>query len=173
MPLPARSDRSTPRHLAKWTRAATGRCAKRNRSVYAAAGRLRLVAKEGHYEGIVPPPRVHLLRFHGLLAPRARLRAAVVPPSRRDAEWCGGPGLSPGRPEPGGRASPEGGRLAWAALLKRVFALDLLRCGRGGGRRRVVAVYSGGPRLRDLLDRLQLSAPPGLPPPSGLAALLT
>ena len=42
---------------------------------------------------------------------------------------------------------------------------------KGGGV--IVAVYSGGQRLRDLLDRLGLSPPPGLPPPqrsSDLAA---
>ena len=27
----------------------------------------------------VPHPRLHLIRFHGVLAPRARLRVAVVP----------------------------------------------------------------------------------------------
>ena len=48
--------------------------------------------------------------------------------------------------------------------MKRVFEVDVLLCSRCGGGRRVVAVYSGGPRLRDLLDRLGLSPPPGLPP---------
>ena len=33
-------------------------------------------------------------------------------------------------------------------------------CPHCGGRRRIVAVYPGGPRLRDLLDRLGLSPPP-------------
>ena len=28
---------------------------------------------------LVPRPRLHLLRFHGVLAPNARLRAAIVP----------------------------------------------------------------------------------------------
>ena len=41
----------------------------------------------------------------------------------------------------------------------------LLRCSRCGGRCRIGAVYAGGQRLRDLLDRLGLSPPPGLPPP--------
>jgi len=49
--------------------------------------------------------------------------------------------------------------------MKRVFEVDVLLCSRCGGRRRLVAVYPGGQRLRDLLDRLRLSPPPGLPPP--------
>jgi hypothetical protein len=28
---------------------------------------------------LVPRPRLHLIRFHGVLAPHARLRAAIVP----------------------------------------------------------------------------------------------
>jgi hypothetical protein len=37
--------------------------------------------------------------------------------------------------------------------MKPVVAIDVLLCTRCGGRRRVVAVYPAGPRLRDLLDR--------------------
>jgi hypothetical protein len=43
--------------------------------------------------------------------------------------------------------------------MKRVFEIDVLLCPRCGGRRRIVAGYTGGQRLRDLLDRLGLSAP--------------
>ena len=57
--------------------------------------------------------------------------------------------------------------------MRRVFAVDVLRCGRCGGRRRIVAVYPEGRRLRDLLDRLGLSPPPGLPPPQGNPAFAT
>src|SRR5262245_28905695 len=55
--------------------------------------------------------------------------------------------------------------------MRRVFEVDVLLCSRCGGRRRVVAVYPEGRRLRDLLDRLGLSPPPRLPPPQ--AALLS
>jgi len=41
--------------------------------------------------------------------------------------------------------------------MRRVFEVDVLLCPRCGGRRRIVAVYPGGPRLRELLDRLGLS----------------
>jgi hypothetical protein len=29
---------------------------------------------------ITPPPRINLLRFHGVFAPNCRLRARIVPP---------------------------------------------------------------------------------------------
>lgn len=35
---------------------------------------------------LVPRPRLHLIRFHGLLAPNAKLRAAVIPqPAQKDS----------------------------------------------------------------------------------------
>ena len=33
---------------------------------------------------LVPRPRLHLIRFHGVLAPNAGLRAAIVPAHRRN-----------------------------------------------------------------------------------------
>jgi len=35
--------------------------------------------------GLVPRPRLHLTRFHGVLAPNAKLRAALVPGRAQDA----------------------------------------------------------------------------------------
>jgi len=41
-----------------------------------------------HLAALVPRPRLHLIRFHGVLAPNARLRAAIVPgpPEREPAD---------------------------------------------------------------------------------------
>ena len=33
---------------------------------------------------LVPRPRLHLIRFHGVLAPNAKLRATVVPQGPND-----------------------------------------------------------------------------------------
>jgi hypothetical protein len=45
---------------------------------------------------------------------------------------------------------------SWAALLRRVFALDVFQCPRCGGRRRIVGVHTGGESLRVVLARLGL-----------------
>jgi hypothetical protein len=42
---------------------------------------------------LVPRPRLHLMRFHGMLAPNARLRREVLPQTAADPE----PGLQPPR----------------------------------------------------------------------------
>ena len=75
---------------------------------------------------LVPRPRLRLIRFHGVLAPNARLRPEVIPsvpvntisPSVDHAE----------APPP---AAPA--RLSWARLLKRVFDIDLEHCPHCGG----------------------------------------
>jgi len=41
--------------------------------------------------GLVPRPRLHLTRFHGVLAPNARLRAALVPGPAPEARLRPGP----------------------------------------------------------------------------------
>ena len=53
---------------------------------------------------LVPRPRLHLIRFHGVLAPNAGLRAAIVPgPAKSepaDEHAHGAPPRSPARPLP-------------------------------------------------------------------------
>src|SRR3989441_7572812 len=85
---------------------------------------------------LIPPPRFHTLRFHGVLAPHAAWRSAVIP-GRSEAEEDGPPAAV---------GSPRESASRWAALLRRVFAIDVFACPRCGGRRRLV----GGPSSRRL-----------------------
>ena len=59
---------------------------------------------------LVPPPRRPLLAYHGVLGPRAQWRAAIVPPPAPDDASADAGSRSPGR-------------LTWARLLRRVFAI--------------------------------------------------
>jgi hypothetical protein len=72
---------------------------------------------------LVPRPRLHLIRFHGVLAPNAKLRAWVIPAGPDDAATDAA-GTSP---EPG-CAHGRTARISWAQLLKRVFEIDLEHC---------------------------------------------
>lgn len=105
---------------------------------------------------LIPPPRFHTLRFHGVLAPAAAWRSVVIP-GRPEAEEEGPPAAGPGE-GPGPLAVPRERASLWAALLRRVFAIDVFQGPRCGGRRRLVGVYSGGERLRALLERLGLGS---------------
>ena len=66
---------------------------------------------------LVPRPRLHLIRFHGVLAPNAKLRELVVPQQ---------PAAPAQQAEPAkceaGCAHHRPARLGWAKLLKRVLA---------------------------------------------------
>ena len=112
---------------------------------------------------LVPAPRTHLLRYHGVLAPHAAWRSLVVPRpvEAGGAEASAGVADAPARglsPSAAGPARPD-----WAALLKRVFAVDVLHCPRCGGHRRIVAVHTRPETLRPLLARPGLAVPAAAP----------
>ena len=75
---------------------------------------------------LVPPPRVHLTRFHGVFAAHAALRAAITPAGRGT-----GARKRAVAPEP---PAPKDIRMNWARRLKRVFGIEIEQCARCGGR---------------------------------------
>lgn len=92
----------------------------------------------------VPPPRAHQVRYHGILAPSAQWRAFVVPRPESEASGpdgcCSGEGRrGAGKDRRGVSPGSRARRMAWSDLLRRVFAVDALRCDRCGGRMRVMA----------------------------------
>jgi hypothetical protein len=86
---------------------------------------------------LVPPPRMHLTRLHGVFAPHSKLRAAVTPARR------GMGAANPLPADPGKPPTPRHVAMSWARRLKRVFGIetDALRAriqvGRREGRFRV------------------------------------
>ena len=76
---------------------------------------------------LVPRPRLHLIHFHGGLAPsftnEAKLRALVVPAQPQEAT-----GESQLAANESGCAQHRPVRISWARLLKRVFEIDLEHC---------------------------------------------
>jgi hypothetical protein len=104
---------------------------------------------------LVPPPRRPLLAYHGLLAPRARWRATIVPtPSPPDARAAGE------------ARAPR--RWPWARLLQRVFGFEVLVCDRCGGPRRILGAVTAPAAVRRVLVALGLGAQP--PPGPGAPA---
>jgi len=100
---------------------------------------------------LVPRPRLHLIRFHGVLAPHAKLRAAIVPiPAQTTTGHAGDCEHAHD-----GRA-----RMSWARLLKRVFDLDVERCGQCGGKMRIITAIEEPAVIERILTHLGLSAQP-------------
>jgi hypothetical protein len=98
---------------------------------------------------LVPMPRKNLIRYHGVLAPAAKWRAAVVPRGQPGAEGSG-------RQEESLRPAVPRDRIPWAELLHRVFKVDVLRCEGCGGRREILAEVTSPAVIRRILAWLGL-----------------
>ena len=73
---------------------------------------------------LVPRPRLHLIRFHGVLAPHAKLRPLVVPQGPEVQEQATEVAVAGGECEVRTvQARPH--RIGWARLLKRVFSSEV------------------------------------------------
>jgi len=111
---------------------------------------------------LVPRPRLHLIRFHGVLAPHARVRAAIVPipvpTTTAHATNC--------EHAPGASA-----RMSWARLLKRVFDIDIERCPRCGGNLKIIAAIEEPAVIERILTHLGLCAQPPPRTPARLVDL--
>ena len=129
---------------------------------------------------LIPPPRAHQVRYHGVLAPCSSARDHVVPAGPETLETAlssreagagstgaadgGGASLGADPPIdlPGDRSESLPRRIAWADLLKRVFEVDALRCPACSGRMRLLAAITDPSVARRILECLAL--PPRAPP---------
>jgi hypothetical protein len=112
----------------------------------------------------VPPPRLHRHRYHGVLAPNARLRARVIALGRERLPPPTAP-LQPATSRAAGSSAPRPARYRWAALLARIYEVFPLRCPACGADMRVLAFITDPLTLRQILEHLGLAArPPPLAP---------
>ena len=127
---------------------------------------------------LIPRPRCHLIRYHGILGPAAKDHAKVVPtppapPARdaADAEAAGADKGSTGEPRDIDITKIQrGSRPPWALLLKRVFLVDALSCPKCNGRMKILAVITKPDAIRKILDHLGIPSeaprrPAAHPPP--------
>jgi hypothetical protein len=142
---------------------------------------------------LVPPPRVHQVVTHGVLAPRSKLRTQVAPPPREDKDrspkQLGLPAVAKsgngsasatrtGSTDGSTADTPHPRRrqyVPWAVLMKRSLELDPLSCTKCGKRMRVVASVTSPEAIRTILEARGIwsarrpaspaRAPPQLPLP--------
>lgn len=103
---------------------------------------------------LVPPPRMHLTRFHGVFAPHSRLRAAVTPARRGVGGKGQGADQATGKP-----ATPRHVAMTWAQRLKRVFGIEIDRCARCDGQLKVIASIEEPEAIAKILAHLEKTAP--------------
>ena len=99
---------------------------------------------------LIPRPRLHLIRFHGVLAPNAKLRSQVVPTPPQQA--TAGEGDC-------NHQHSQAVRMTWARLLKRVFDIDIEHCA-CGGKLKLIAVIEEPDVIEKILKHMGLDPQP-------------
>jgi hypothetical protein len=100
---------------------------------------------------------IPLTRYHGVFAAHSRYRAQITPAGR---------GTSPRNADAPARTLSEHVALTWMQRLKRVFAIDIERCGRCGARLQVIASIEPPELIERILAHLDRSASPSAARPA-------
>ena len=102
---------------------------------------------------LIPRPRCHLVRYHGVFAPNARHRALLVAnPRVRTPSAADEP-----------RARTSRAAMTWIQRLRRVYAIDVSVCPKCGGALKVLAVITDPQVITSILahlDKREARAPP-------------
>jgi hypothetical protein len=137
---------------------------------------------------MIPKPRINLLVYHGVFAPHAHARTDAVHRARESAgqEAAAAPSEAAAetpsavdaavpatQPNAGVAATPRAPprqagyvrrkHYAWADLLARTFAIDVLACPDCGGRLRFVATIDDRAVIQKILGHLGLPVNPPMP----------
>ena len=127
---------------------------------------------------LVPAPRAHLTKYHGILGPAAAWRPLIIPTIiiiNEDFSAIGPiPAIAPHlsaipnveiEPAACKSPSPRQRNYSWAELMKRVFLADVLQCERCGGRMKILAAIHPPDTTAKILECLGLPsrAPPLTP----------
>lgn len=130
---------------------------------------------------MIPRPRLHLIHFHGVLAPRSRLRPLIVP--CQESEGYRGLEDRANSSLPDDKLGQiheyedfparQISKRTWSQLLSRVFGIDGLKCpGCFEGRHRLVAFITEEVTIEKILTAMHIPthvprAAPARPPPLG------
>ena len=119
---------------------------------------------------LIPPPRTHLIRYHGVFSPSSALRNYLPPPPTRASNntAAGTSHDKQAEDEPPGQVPASdsdkpasmSARIRWAQLIKRVFKKDLEQCPHCGGRRVIIAFITDAPVVHRILSHIGLPTEP-------------
>ena len=113
---------------------------------------------------LVPRPRVHLTRFHGVLGPHYKYRKQIVPQKPVAPTLT----LAQAQSEVDKPPAPAAKRIAWARLLKRVFGIDVSICPKCSGQIKIIAAIEDPKVIKKILDHMGIpSTAPRLHPARG------
>ena len=110
---------------------------------------------------LVPRPRIHLIRFHGVFAPHFKYRSLVTPDHSDKTNKTS-------RTEQ--KKAKKSYSIGWAKMLKRVFDIDIQICSKCGGQIKIIAAIQNQQVIKRILIHLgenskvpELSSPRGPP----------
>jgi hypothetical protein len=105
---------------------------------------------------LTPRPAINLILYHGVLAPYARWRPGVVAYGRTEIDPATGPKETMGTSEAGRQGVAKPRYWTWAALMRRAFDLDVLRCPRCAGQMELLATIDDPAVIARILAHLGL-----------------
>ena len=108
---------------------------------------------------LFPQPRMHLVRYSGVLAPNAKMRSVIIPGLTRAQI------KEKEKQEQEHKDSDENTSLkksSPAKILARVFGIDVSKCTNCGGRMKIISSIKDPPVIKKILTHLGLSP---IPPP--------
>lgn len=104
---------------------------------------------------LVPQPRFHTVRYHGVFAPHSKVRGKIVLGSLKPKTEA-----TDTKPEPG--EDEHKAKMTWARLLHRVFNIDVTVCQHCAGEIKVLAAIMERSVIEKILSHMGL---PTEPPP--------
>ena len=108
---------------------------------------------------LIPRPRIHLIRFHGVFAPNCKYRSLVTPEHLEKINETS-------HKEP--KQQKKSYSMGWAKILKRVFDIDIQTCLKCGGQIKIISAIHNQQVIKRILSHLgENSTVPELSPPRG------
>ncbi len=112
---------------------------------------------------LVPRPRVHLTRYHGVLGPHYKYRKQIVPKKKTELT------LAPSNVDADSdKPKTCERRISWARLLKRVFDIDVTVCPKCRGNMKIISAIEDPAVIKKILTHFELpTTAPRLAPARG------
>jgi hypothetical protein len=117
---------------------------------------------------LIPPPRAHRHRYHGVLAPNAKLRATVTALAPAASDYNAAAAEKTAQDNTVEEVWRSPARYLWAMLLARLYESTPLVCPICQADMRVVAFVTDGDSVRHILEYIGASTdPPRISPARG------
>ena len=92
---------------------------------------------------LIPRPKIHLTRFHGVFAPHFKYRSLIIPNTNSKK--------TSSEEKTENKETRKSYSMGWAKRLKRVFGIDIQTCSRCGGKIKVISAIEEAHVIQKIL----------------------